>query len=421
MSAPPRPGRLAVTEPPPGQGRAPGGPGLRIMAVFHLADASGPAYSLRPRLEALTAAGGSLAIVAPGEGSLPRVFGGRVPVRTLAYEPLTVPRTPARAVRGLARFVGEVRRFRQELRRARPELVVVVTAVLPAALLAARLEGLPTVVYVGEIFDKGHVGGGLRAVGGRAIARLSEALADRLVCCSRTVAAQFRRGRAVTIYPGISRAYAGGDRASFRARHELEDDEVVIAMIGNLSPGRGQDVAIRALPPILEHEPRARLVIAGHPHPRPVDHAFADELRELASALGVAESVTFAGAVERVADVYAAADFVVNPARFNEPFGRVGPEALMAGRPVVASAVGAIPEVLRDGRDALLVPPGEPPALAAAVLRLVADPALRARLVAEGGRRVETAFSEDLGVAAFTDVVGEIMDGRAERPGAMGR
>ncbi len=389
---------------------------LHTLAVFHLAQASGPAYSLRPRLEALAAQGGSLEVLAPGEGSLARLYGDLGPVRALGYEALTVPRTPREAARGFARFVREVRLFRHELRRTRPDLVVVVTTVLPAVLLAARLERLPTIVYVGEIFDKGHVGGRLRALGGRTIARLSEALADRLVCCSQTVAKQFHRpGRAIAIYPGIAPSYVDGDGASFRAHHGLEDGEPVIAVVGNVSAGRGQDVAVRALAHVLERLPRARLLIAGLPHPRAVDEAFAAEVRRLARELGVERRVVFAGAVERVADVYAASDLVVNPARFNEPFGRVAPEALIAGRAVVASAVGAIPEVLRDGRDALLVPPDDPRTLGEAILRLWEDAGLRDRLVAEGRRRVQKEFAEEAGVEAFERVVAEVLAERAAR------
>ncbi len=390
---------------------------LRTLAVFHLAEASGPAYSLRPRLEAVAAQGGSLEVLAPGEGSLARLYGDLGPVRALAYETLTVPRTPREAARGLTRFVRDVRLFRGELRRAQPDLVVLVTTLLPAAVLAARLEHLPTIVYVGEIFDKGHVGGGLRALGGNTVARLSEALTDRLVCCSRTVANQFHRpGRAVAIYPGISPSYADGDGASFRARHGLGDAGPVVAVVGNLSPGRGQDSAVRALAHVLERLPSARLLIAGLPHPRAVDEAFAAEVRRLARELGVERSVVFTGAVERVADLYAASDLVVNPARFNEPFGRVAPEALMAGRAVVASAVGAIPEVLRDGRDALLVPPDDPRALGEAIVRLVEDAGLRDRLVAEGRRRVQTEFAEEAGVEAFERVVAEVLAERAGSP-----
>ena len=109
----------------------------RILAVFHLGDVSGPAKSMRPRLEAL-AQEGTLELVVPAEGSLPRLYGDAHRVRVLPYEPLTVPRGPLEGLRALRRFRREVRRFRGELRRARPDLVVIVTAVLPAALLAWR-------------------------------------------------------------------------------------------------------------------------------------------------------------------------------------------------------------------------------------------------------------------------------------------
>lgn len=391
-------------------------PDLRTTVVFHLADVTGPAKSLRPRLEALARRGVALEVLAPGEGSLACAYGDLGTVRALPYASLTVPRTLHEGVRALRSFACDVALFRRELRLRRPDVAVVVTTVLPAALLAARLERLPTVVYVGEIFPIRDTDGTARALGGRVIACLSAALADRLVCCSKTVAGQFKRhGRTVTIYPGISRDHAEGDRAGFRARYGLEAASPVIAVVGNLTAGRGQDTAVRALALIRERLPGAQLVIAGLP-PRPIDEAFAASVHDLASELGVERSVVFTGFVERVADVYAAADVVVNPARFNEPFGRVALEALTAGRPVVASAVGAIPEVLRDGRDALLVPSDDPVALAEAVSRFVEDPALRDRLVAEGSRRVRSEFGEEAGVEAFERVIADVLEQRSGGP-----
>ncbi|HEV2773127.1 MAG TPA: glycosyltransferase family 4 protein [Thermoleophilaceae bacterium] len=390
---------------------------LRTTVVFHLADVTGPAKSLRPRLEALARRGVALELLAPGEGSLARAYGDLGPVRALPYASLTVPRTLREGARALRSFARDVGLFRRELRLRRPDVVVVVTTVLPAALIAARLERLPTVVYVGEIFPVRDTGGTARALGGRAIARLSAALADRLVCCSKTVAGQFERhGRTVTIYPGISRVYAEGDGAGFRARHGLGQASPLVAVVGNVTEGRGQDTAVRALAVLRERFPEAHLVIVGLPHPRPVDEAFGAAVRALVRELGVEGSVTFTGFVERVPDVYAAADVVANPARLNEAFGRVAFEALMAGRPVVASAVGAIPEVLRDGCDALLVAPDDPGALAEAVSRLVENPALRDRLVAEGRRRVESEFGEEVGIEAFERVVADVLEKRSDGP-----
>ena len=405
------PEELVAPAVPPAPGRR-----LRTVVVFHLADVTGPAKSLRPRLEAIARWGGGLDVLAPGEGSLARAYGDLGYVSALPYASLTVPRTPREAARAVRSFARDVGLFRRELRRRRPDVVVVVTTALPAALIAARLEHIPTVVYVGETFPSRDTDGTVRWLGGRVIARLCEALADRLVCCSETVAGQFNRlGSAVTIYPGISRDHAEGDRAGFRARYGLEAASPVIAVVGNLTAGRGQDTAVRALALIRERLPGAQLVIAGLP-PRPIDEAFAASVHDLASELGVERSVVFTGFVERVADVYAAADVVVNPARFNEPFGRVALEALTAGRPVVASAVGAIPEVLRDGRDALLVPSDDPVALAEAVSRFVEDPALRDRLVAEGSRRVRSEFGEEAGVEAFERVIADVLEQRSGGP-----
>src|ERR1700710_1886089 len=96
--------------------------------------------------------------------------------------------------------------------------------------------------------------------------------------------------------------------------------------------------------------------------------------------------------VAPIADLYAAVDIVVNPARFAEPFGRVAPEALVAGRPGVATTVGAGPWGVREGGDAVLVRPDDPGALASAVIDLAADPERARRLVATGGPRMLAEF-----------------------------
>jgi glycosyltransferase involved in cell wall biosynthesis len=141
------------------------------------------------------------------------------------------------------------------------------------------------------------------------------------------------------------------------------------------------------MPEILLRVPTARCVIAGDPFPRPQDLAYRERLVALISELELDDSVFLVGHVEEVGDVYAAADVVVNPARFNEPFGRVPFEAAVASKPAVVTRVGAIPELLRDGRSALIVEPDEPYALGLAVARVLDDPELGERLV-EGARQV---------------------------------
>jgi glycosyltransferase involved in cell wall biosynthesis len=383
---------------------------LRTTAVFHLAELTGPANSLRPRLAHLGAAG-SLEVVVPGPGATADLYAPFACVTAISYGPVVVPRSPAGSLRAAAGQVRAVAAFTRHFRRRRPHLVVVSSVLLPAALVAARVARTPVLVYAGEVLEKGFVSSGVRRLGARSVLGITSGLADAVVCASNTVAGQFdpEKVRVRTMHPGISEAFGDGDGQRFRRHHGLPDDDPVIAVVGNLSEGRGQDLAIEAAALLRQEVPNARLVLAGDPHPRPADLAFRARLLALARARGLADDVLFSGFVDPVADLYAASSVVVNPARSNEGFGRVAFEALAAGRPVVATRVGAIPEVLAHERDALLVPPESPEAIAAAVARLLREPDLAARLAETGRERVRAELSEERGVEAFTALVSEVL------------
>jgi glycosyltransferase involved in cell wall biosynthesis len=156
------------------------------------------------------------------------------------------------------------------------------------------------------------------------------------------------------------------------------------------------------------------------PHPRAVDLEFRDSLDVLAATLGVTEHVIFTGYMDVVEDLYEAVDVIVNPARVNEGFGRVAVEALAAGRPVVSSRTGAVPEILDDGQTALLVEPGDPAAVARAVLRLVDDAELRRRLMVAGRALVGRRFRESSGVDEFLRVVDTVLLTRGNEHGRAG-
>lgn len=117
--------------------------------------------------------------------------------------------------------------------------------------------------------------------------------------------------------------------------------------------------------------------------------AYGEELRRLAADLGIADRVTF-GQLPRAAlrERYLAADLVVFPSEWDEPFGLVPLEAMACGTPVVASGTGGSAEFLVDGRNCVLFPAGDAEALRAAITRVASDPALRAA-IRQGG--TETA------------------------------
>ncbi|MFW6146344.1 MAG: glycosyltransferase [Planctomycetota bacterium] len=123
---------------------------------------------------------------------------------------------------------------------------------------------------------------------------------------------------------------------------------------------------------------------------------YAAWLRGRVEKAGLAERVRFLGTLSRepLLGVYRAATVLAHPALI-EPFGMVTAEAMAAGLPVVASRVGGLPEVVQHGRTGLLVPPGDPEALAEAIASLLADPDRRRRYAAAARQYARTHFRWD--------------------------
>lgn len=389
-----------------------GGAPARTLVVLHVGDPSGPSITLGDSLAWLSSMG-EVEVLVPWGGSAVRPAPDPTTLTVARYETLTFPTGPRSAVHAVRRFRADVRMFRDHIRRTRPELVVVATSVLPAALLAARRERVPSVVYLAELFGKPTSRGPVRSLAGRMVVRASAALADASICCSASVAAQLPAGSwhsTRVLYPAIARRPAApGARERFRAAHGIAPDATVLMLVGNVSRGRGHDLVVRAAAQLRADVPAVACAFVGQPHRRPVDLAFRREVDALAGELGLGDRVHWCGYTAAVADAFAAADVVVNPTRHPEPFGRVALEALAAGRPVVGARIGAMAEVLRDGRDVLLVAPESPDEIASAVLRLTREPGLAEALVAQGGARVRARFRSEDHVTAFAGVVASVL------------
>jgi glycosyltransferase involved in cell wall biosynthesis len=167
----------------------------------------------------------------------------------------------------------------------------------------------------------------------------------------------------------------------------LPDGARVLLAICRLVPQKGVDVAVRALAEVRREHPDAVLVVLGEGEER-------DALTRLAEDLGVADALFLPGRAGDVADWLARAEILVHPVRW-EGFGLAVLEAMLAERPVVASAVSSVPEIVMDGETGILVPPDDPAALAVALSRVLGDPTLAARLAAAGLERSRADFSVD--------------------------
>lgn len=275
-----------------------------------------------------------------------------------------------------------VTRLVRELRRHRPDLVYVNTLTMPHWLLAARLAGVAAVCHVREAEHQLP-----RAVQRALVAPLRLAT---VVIANSQGTARWATGNA----PGLARrtrvVYNGFDFPPVAPRREGARP-LQLVLVGRLNPRKGPDLAIDAV---------AQLAAGCDVELTIVGDAFrgyewyADELRQLAAARGVAERVHFTGFAADVTAAYAAADIVLVPSRV-EPFGNVAVEAMAAGRPVVAARVGGLPEIVSDGETGLLCEPGSATDLASAVRRLADDRPLADRLAAAGAASVRDRFGMD--------------------------
>ena len=159
-----------------------------------------------------------------------------------------------------------------------------------------------------------------------------------------------------------------------------------LAIVGRLIPIKGHDVLFRALAAARDDVPGITLEIAG-------EGALEEELRATVSRLGLDDIVTFLGHVPEAGRVFERAEVVVVPS-LGEGFGMVALEAMERGRPVIASAVGGLPEIVDDGRTGLLVPSSDTDALATALRGLAGDAARTAALGAAGRERALAEFSQ---------------------------
>ena len=168
---------------------------------------------------------------------------------------------------------------------------------------------------------------------------------------------------------------------------------LVVGTVGRLAEVKRQDILIRALGLLTAAHPATRLLIVGDGPERP-------KLEALAADLGLTDRVRFAGYQPRP-EVYLRAMDVFSLTSRSEGFPVSLLEAWRAGAAVAATAVGGIPAVVSDGTDGLLFPPGDPAAAAAAIGRLLGDPALRARLAAAGRTTLADRYSLDRMAAEY--------------------
>lgn len=314
-------------------------------------------------------------------------------LRRRYFSPLGITKLLTRVVLGTYHLVRIMRQEKTALVHSNS------SAVLCGA-FASSLLGIPHIWYVREIVQAPTL---VR----RALNHLIAWRSTRVVVNSNAVARHLLQDvphlneRIVVIPPPVDtdRFHPGNDGNRVRREWGLNEKDILFGMVGRIHWWKGQDDFLAAAARVLRHVPHAYFAIVGDVVPG--EEFRRDALKAQAAALGIERRVIWAGYRRDIPDVMAALDVLVLASSAPEPFGRVLIEAMATGKPVIATAHGGPLEIVVPEETGLLVPPRSPSHLAAAMIRLAQDAALRQRMGEAALVHVRDTYTLERHVEAF--------------------
>ncbi len=379
---------------------------MKVLFVNHTGSVSGGEHSLLSLIDGLREQGVECTVACPVVGplrDLAREHGAATVAVTgtdgsLKLHPLGTPRAIGQMGLAAIQVARHARRLGADLIHANS---------IRAGLIAGpagRLSRTPSIAHLRDRLPPGRAS--------RASLKLIGATCVGIVANSRFTAeglaqAGVEREVAVVYNPIDLDLFAAPDareRQRVRRALELATDDIVLGVVGQITPWKGQDTAIAALAQIAGRRPAARLLVVGEAKflgtaTRHDNGRYLAELESLAAQAPTRGRVEFLGERNDVSELISALDALLVPS-WEEPFGRVVVEAMASGTPVIATAQGGTAEIIEDGVNGLLAPPRDAGAWATAIDRLLDDLGLRERLV-----RMGRARSADFGVAHHVDGV----------------
>ena len=354
----------------------------RILVAHPFPDLYGADRMLLMAIRVFRREGHEVLVVIPENGPLiPEFKRADVPFKVV---PFPVLRKAALSGRGMLRLLHQtvttLKTLRALIREWGADLVYVNTLTVPIWLLAAKSERIPSFCHVREAEE------GILPILGKALT--TPLLLATLVLANSRATASFLTSNSPRLTSRIRVLYNGFDFEDEWTPPKPHGGPVRLVLVGRLNPRKGQDVAVKAVAQLIGRGHDVSLEIVGSTF-RGYEW-FERDLRDLANNLGVADRVVFRGFEDDVSSIYNRADIVLIPSLV-ESFGNVAVEAMSRARPVVASAVGGLREIVTK-ETGILCPPDDVNQLAEAIARYLREPDLRYQHAREGALHVRRAF-----------------------------
>jgi glycosyltransferase involved in cell wall biosynthesis len=244
-------------------------------------------------------------------------------------------------------------------------------------MLAARITGIKCISHERGINERFPV-----------LARYFGRNLQAIICISKAVHENLYKKtdltNALIIHNGLDPADMKVTIANeeIRKEYRIDQNAPVMGIVGNIKPWKGQDVAVKALALLKQRFEGVKCFFVGATSQD--DMPFAEEVHKLVKDLHLEDVVKFTGFQRNVANFIKAMDVVVHASVLPEPFGRVILEPMALRKPVIATNIGAPPEIIVNGKTGFLVPPGDPVSLSEAISAIFEDK-LRAKSMGEAG------------------------------------
>lgn len=368
-----------------------------VLVVHASSDLYGSDLACLAVVEGLTARGWGATVTVPRPGPLVPLL-ENAGAAVIELDPLKFRRVDLRprqlpsTVKNWSTNLVALRRLGRERRF---DLVYTTTAPTTGGSILARRWRVPHAYHVHEIFWYPAP-----------LVRAFEALlrtADVVLCCSAAVASQFAservRARTRVVHTGAT------VDANIRPAELFASSPTVVTCVARLNEWKGQEILVEAADLVRRKHPIVVRLI-GDVYGSEI--GYRTRLERMVDDLGLHEVVVLEGERRDAQQLVAEGDISVLPSRRAEPFGMALVEAMALGRPCVATSAGGPLEIVRHGVDGLLVPPGDAPALAEAIVSLIENPALARSLGANARERAASFRIEAMveGVlASFDDLL----------------